>query len=786
MSKITPQSGVLEVDGRLRVSDAIEPNEVITASALSKKESKAFIAAEIIDTTSGSNPRIIAIDTTVAYDVGTGLPKGKIYDSVTDKILGIATLNVANGSTGLATTTGVVSTNLDSTGYSINDSVYTDPATGQLTLSNTEKHIGYLLTIGTNAKVYINIAGEGGGANTTSDIGNYIADGIASNGNILTFTSYNDSSATPIDGSGGTVTATSLSKNLSSPLRTGGDWKFSKIASNAQGQGIAYDFDIELADTNKVFELEFNYKTSANFVNGDMGCYIYDKINANLISLTVVDIPQTNNTVGKFFAKFNSTSSTQYRLIFHVESASALAYDLFLDNISARESKKVEGPALGGWNPFPSVAAGTLITATTTNPTYGTVTQNVALWRRVADSMELMWDYRHTSIGTSGSGTYLFNLPPGYTIDTTKVPANTSVMQSVVGIFSGHYNNGANFYGLYGRVGVYSSTQLWVSYSVVGDGGATASARTLGSVEGFGSWANTHYSIRATIPISGWSSNINLIQNATEFAYNTNTANSDDTTSFGYGPDGVLFTNTSGIGILRKRVRFRSPIQITDKIEVEVWNGQGWQSLPHAADSVSGGVFIDVFRGENLNSANNYIGAGYRIISQTDVDVTFGKYAAGRSYTDITEWSDVTSSGFKWRVRKSSGSAVGEIPPFVGAKYSGTSAIALTANVTTHKFNTKEYDTYNAYNTTTGIYTIPLTGYYRITTSISVNAISTFYFWVNGVQRNSGESTAAGNYSATGSAEFYLNAGDTIDIRQDSNVSTVTSSFPNFSISKIG
>lgn len=67
------------------------------------------------------------------------------------------------------------------------------------------------------------------------------------------------------------------------------------------------------------------------------------------------------------------------------------------------------------------------ITATTANPTLGTVTKNLVFWRRIGDSIQLRYDLLQSTGGTAGTGFYLFALPAGAnaiagstTIDATK------------------------------------------------------------------------------------------------------------------------------------------------------------------------------------------------------------------------------------------------------------------------------------------------------------------------------------------------------------------------------
>ena len=59
---ITPQSGLLEINGRLKVNEAINPNDVLTRNSLGKKSEKSFFANQAINTISGTTPIVVAID----------------------------------------------------------------------------------------------------------------------------------------------------------------------------------------------------------------------------------------------------------------------------------------------------------------------------------------------------------------------------------------------------------------------------------------------------------------------------------------------------------------------------------------------------------------------------------------------------------------------------------------------------------------------------------------------------------------------------------------------------
>ncbi len=97
-----------------------------------------------------------------------------------------------------------------------------------------------------------------------------------------------------------------------------------------------------------------------------------------------------------------------------------------------------------------SSAVSTNITAIGTNPSKGTIVRDRIMYRQIGDSIEVHVDYEHSAAGSAGSGTYLFELPTGFTIDTSKVDLDSD---------SGNPGGGTNAFGC-GTVSVNSTMNL--------------------------------------------------------------------------------------------------------------------------------------------------------------------------------------------------------------------------------------------------------------------------------------------------------------------------------------
>lgn len=163
---------------------------------------------------------------------------------------------------------------------------------------------------------------------------NFISNGDFEEGVVTPAAPYaNPAAATPTTGTGGAPTVTLVINNIN-PLSGFFDAIFSKGAANLQGQGFSDDFVIDNVRKGQVLQVDFDYAVSANFVTGpgsDIQMFIYDITNAVLIPLDNTSITLSK---GHFTARFKSVStSTNYRLIWHVATTSALPWTFEVDNI---------------------------------------------------------------------------------------------------------------------------------------------------------------------------------------------------------------------------------------------------------------------------------------------------------------------------------------------------------------------------------------------------------------------------------------------------------------------
>ena len=283
----------------------------------------------------------------------------------------------------------------------------------------------------------------------------------------------------------------------------------------------------------------------------------------------------------------------------------------------------------------------------TISPISGYATSPHGQWRRVGDNMEVRISFKkNTSAGTGG--TLLFGLPSGYNIDVTKC-ATEATDQPAFGIANGFNIITSNQYDR-------SLTVMYVNGNTTQVG--VINPGTSAFINGSNVLANSEFNLEFRVPISQWASSgtTTLATRAVEeYAWNSDSSNAPNTSSFGNGPDGVLFPAITVTGTaVSKRVRFQTAIQSTDTIilEYQQQSTGPWRAVSQRIPLIVQGSGTYGLELRNVSGSN------------TDIDVNFresGAISSGATYGAPGEvWNSYKIDNWKWRVRKvSSGAQVG-------------------------------------------------------------------------------------------------------------------------------
>jgi hypothetical protein len=514
---------------------------------------------------------------------------------------------------------------------------------------------------------------------------------------------YDDAAASPVDGSGGTVAAT-WTRTTSNPLRGLASFLYTPDTSG-QGEGVAFDFDIDPADKGKMLVISLDYILSAAIAEGDYTVWIYDVTNSRLIQPAPYKLSGIGGMPYSFKSQFQaSIDSTSYRLMIHqaVANPGSAAVTLKVDNVSVGPQGVAFASPITDWQSFTMN-----IGATTTPPTKGTTAVDNAKWRRVGDSMEILYQFSSTSGGATGSGTYLFPLPSGYSIDTAKLVAPSSTiadMRAHVG--SGWFTSGSNRFSL--SVQAYSSTQLFCS--VLSNAGVNASEFSSGFGGGVFSSGDPGFSFIARVPIVGWSSSTAISQSDSSegrvvFArYSGTTQSLTANTQVNFD---TKEADTFGSVTTGGSWKFTAPVSGYYTVNFSIYT----------TTSVSN--FIHLWKNGSDQGYINYDGASRNGFYGTrTIQLNAGDYIDIRPEATDGTLGGATSVNFI-EISKQSGSQSIQPVESIQARYTTNAGQSFTsATEATVIFETRDIDSTMSYNTGNGKYVVPVSGTYEFGCSL--------------------------------------------------------------------
>lgn len=227
-------------------------------------------------------------------------------------------------------------------GTASNTSRVTLPKAATATLSGLTRKQGTVAYDTTLNKVVfddgsvLTAVGTGSGSGVPNYITNFDAETDTSG-----WTLFDDGAvSTPVNGTGGSPSTLTLTRTTTAGEVLSGDasFKLSKSAADGQGEGVSYDFVIPRAGAATQTRVTFDYQVigSFSYANNDIVSYLFDVDTNALIQPT----PYLLDGSGHAFLDFqtNSNASTNYRLIFMIATTNATAYDFIFDNVVAYAS----------------------------------------------------------------------------------------------------------------------------------------------------------------------------------------------------------------------------------------------------------------------------------------------------------------------------------------------------------------------------------------------------------------------------------------------------------------
>jgi hypothetical protein len=615
---------------------------------------------------------------------------------------------------------------------------------------------------------------------------NYITGGDAESGTTGWATYKDAAQATPENCTAGSPTLT-WTQSTSSPLRGAANFLATKDAANRQGEGASYAFTIDRQDQAKAMTISLEWEVgSGTFAVGDsssdsdLEVYIYDVTNSQLIQPAGYKLVGGTTGQWSYQGTFQTASNSQsYRLCLHEAKSGTSAYTLKVDSVSVSPVSRLYGAPITDWTSFTMTAEGSV-----SNPTKGTVAVDEARWRRVGDSMEILWNYRQTAAGTAGSGTYKFLIPGGYSIDSAKITPSSGTAPPVVGAATA-YDGTSDFTGY---VHAYDSTHLGM---VLGDESADPS--TVGSASTGFDKTTLNYSFSARFPVTGWASTVAMSPDhdarivSAKYEVSASSAN----TSFADNSVEIIdfdtkLWDTHGMCTTGASFKCTAPLPGKYVIDAQI----NWTNTTTLN-------FSEMLIYKNGSPAGRMARPGGTEVffqGHAELDLSAGDYFDVRGYQD-------DSGGGARTIATSTGLVVLQVkrisgPATIGASENircrlnqaqPTGTIASTyAGAAAVVHNATTFDSHGACSTSTGKFTAPSPGVYLACASQivsgSLTAGSTFLaiaLGKNGTEYSDSPVvystvTASANLSASYCDTVSLLTGDTLEIRDVSNAGTPT------------
>jgi hypothetical protein len=564
--------------------------------------------------------------------------------------------------------------------------------------------------------------------------------------------------------------------------------KLTKSAAAASGQGfISGVLTIDAEDIAKVIKGSFSYKVSSGTVDFTGGAsqsleiWVYNVSLGRWIQPIGYRGMNQSSGVGSVEFTFQSDSSgSQYRIAVITANASSTAYEVIFNSFF-----------MGKQSP----SYGTVTTITDWSyyvPTYnsGFNTRSDPQWyyRRVGDKLEVKGGFALGGTGsfpnqpTLGTGNFTFSIPSGLSVDTAKLPNNFSIFVPPstyitnpgtvpVGIARLYDASVPSSVG-YAQV-VYVNT---TTFSILAN---TAGNNVVSQTVPW-TWATSdEVHVEFSVPIVGWSSTAIQLSSASDSRvvaakFNTTQLRTINNTAPAVVFENVIFdthgTYNSTTGVYTVPVSGYYKISGYLRGSAIAVNGNYTGFILRVNGVLSASNTAPGICGTRSSAANSYNpeATGSNIFRLNAGDqISFG----GFSDTASTTFND----GFTCiSVEKVNGPSVVAATETVGCLYNTTSVqVGIPSGgfyyvVTVNK--TKVFDTHNAFNTTTGTYTAPVSGLYQVSAGYAfvANATGERKMYIASSEASFTADNMLGNASApnmlSGSVLVPIRAGQTVAV----------------------
>lgn len=540
-----------------------------------------------------------------------------------------------------------------------------------------------------------------------ADLVNYISNGKALNGT-AGWNAYADAAAAaPVDGTGGSPQSGLWSVTTTSPLRGSSEFLLSKTGSaSRQGQGVSFDFTIDNADLAKVLAVTFDYEVvSGTYADGDVTVYIIADPSGTPQVIQPAGYTVMAGTAGiklRQIATFQTLSNvTNYRLCLHIATASTQNYVLGVDTVRVGPQMVQYGAPITDFVAYTPQIDGA-----------GTPTNVSFYYMRIGNSLRIFGKF---SAGTPSSASARLYLPSGLVLDSAVLPD----ARNPLGRWT---RNTASATTVKGGVLLADGGTNYLSWSA-DDYTSTLNPRAPQTGTTIFAASGAQFTVDVLVPIQGWSSSVQM-SNDTDtrvviadayLAANTTAAPNNSTVDIllnGVNTDthGVINTSTGTITI-----PVSGYYNINARIGLFGANVLANRYVVFIRDSSNTLIAVGSEYTATAATVNGVVASATSIFLNAGTILKLSLFGAGNNSSSQLSISGSGAVTTRLSVSRVSGPSAIAASETVAAKYT-SSTTTITLSGSSRFINpTKDFDTHQAYNATTGEYTVPVSGKYRIT-----------------------------------------------------------------------
>jgi hypothetical protein len=484
-----------------------------------------------------------------------------------------------------------------------------------------------------------------------------------------------------------------LSHETTSPLRGSGSLKIQCEDVDLTSYTISGPkFTVDAADLAKKLTISFDYDcTHANCEDGDFQVAIIQDPDGTPSTIRVNGEDLLAGS-GTHYAQFQTDSTVaDYQLVLIGKRTTLTATTRYIDNVSVGPTNLAYGTIVTDWQPY---------TATLTNFTASSQTLE---YRRIGDSIEIKGDI---TLNSAVTGDIQIGLPSGLVVGSSN---RTNYLQG--------YQNGVTFHS--GMVGIISGQSHFGIVDATAVSGWNATVPH--------TWASGDQILipPVTIPIQGWSSNARMSEDLGGREVIAIAALGTTQAISGSGVSDVIEFDVASLETVGNMLQ--NPGTDTSRIVVPE---SGYYDLKvqvmYDNATFTVGNLQDIYLRANgvIVASDRIYNTATAVLNSVTYEANAIKYLNKGDYVDVvtrhfestTRDLNVGGNTFLTVAKRSSPQTMLETET-VAARYTSNSGQAILSTGSDLVYEDLGYDTHNAYNTSTGDYTVPVSGYYRISVS---------------------------------------------------------------------